>query len=166
MTRARVETVDELRALRLAGKHAEHVEHARAYVADHPGDVHAQLEAAYGNDRAGDERTAIIHYEEAYRLGVPVELRRRFLVGFGSTLRNVGRAEDAVNVLAQAIEADPQYPSYAAFLALALADAGHPKAALATLLGCTLDAARDDAFDGYERALAGYHRALLEAIVS
>lgn len=124
------------------------------------------IEAAFANDRAGDEATAIRHYEEAHRLGVPEELRRRFTVGFGSTLRNVGRAEDAIHVLAEAVEADPQYPPYAAFLALALLDAGHPKAAVATLLGATLDAARADAFDGYERALAGYHRALLEHAVS
>jgi predicted Zn-dependent protease len=159
-------TVDEVRALRLAKRFDEHVRAARAYVAEHPDDVHAQIEAAYGNDRAGDERTAIVHYEAAYRLGVPEDVRRRFLVGFGSTLRNVGRAEDAVNVLAQAIEHDPAYPAFAAFLALALADLGHPKAALAALLGCTLDVAREGAFDGYERALAEYHRELLETTVS
>ena len=159
-------TSDDLRALREAGRHAEHVVAARAFVVDHPDDVNAQIEAAYGNDRAGDERTAIVHYEAAYRLGVPAELRRRFLVGFGSTLRNVGRAEDAVNVLSIAVEEDPHYPAYTAFLALALADAGHAKAALATLLGCALDAAHDGAFDGYERALGEYHRELLEAVAS
>ena len=159
-------TVEEITALRVAGRHDEHARAARAYVIDHPDDVRAQIEAAYGNDRAGDERTAILHYEAAYRLDVPAEGRRRFLVGFGSTLRNVGRAEDAVTVLAQAVESEPGYPALTAFLALALADAGHPKAALATLLGCALDAARDDAFDGYERALGEYHRELLERIVS
>lgn len=158
-------TIDDVRALRAQGRHDEHAAAARAFVAEHPGDVLAQVEAAYGNDRAGDERQAILHYEEAYRLGVPEPIRRNFLVGFGSTLRNVGRAEDAVNVLAAAVEADPHYPAFAAFLALALADAGHPKAALATMLGCALDAARANAFDGYERALAEYHRELLERAV-
>ena len=157
-------TIDDIRALREAGRHDEHVLAARAYVVEHPDDVRAQIEAAYGNDRAGDERTAIVHYESAYRLGVPSERRRRFLVGFGSTLRNVGRAEDAVNVLTIAVGEDPHYPAYTAFLALALADAGHPKAALATLLGCALDAARDGAFDGYERALAEYHLDLLDQL--
>jgi predicted Zn-dependent protease len=159
-------TVDNVRALRLAKRHEEHAQAARAYVIEHPDDPLAQIEAAYGNDRAGDERTAIIHYEAAYRLGVPTDVRRRFLVGFGSTLRNVGRAEDAITILAQAVQDDPHYPAYAAFLALALADAGHPKAAIATLLGCALDAARPDAFDGYERALGEYHTELLEAVVS
>lgn len=117
---------------------------------------------AYAHDRAGDERAAIKHYDRAYQLGVPEAQRRRFLVGYGSTLRNVGRAEDAVAILGQAIADDPGYPAFTAFLALALADAGHGKAALATMLGCALDVARDGAFDGYERALTEYHRELLE----
>ena len=83
-------------------------------------------------------------------------------IGYGSTLRNVGRADDAVGVLAQAVHDDPGYPAFAAFLALALADAGQPKAALATMLGCALDAARPDVFDGFERALGAYHQQLLE----
>ena len=117
---------------------------------------------AYAHDRAGDERAAIRFYDRAYALGVPEAQRRRFLVGYGSTLRNVGRAEEAVAILAEAIAADPDYPAFTAFLALALADAGHPKAALATMLGCALDAARDGAFDGHERALSECHRELLE----
>ena len=158
-------TIDDIRALREQGRHDEHAAAARAFVVAHPDDPLAQIEAAYGNDRMGDERTAIVHYEAAHLLGVPAPLRRRFLVGFGSTLRNVGRAEDAVNVLAQAVQDDPHYPAFAAFLALALADAGHPKAALAALLGCTLDAARPGAFDGYERALAEYHLELIERAI-
>jgi hypothetical protein len=154
-------TIAEIRALREAGRHDEHVAAARAYVVDHADDVLAQIEAAYGNDRAGDEHTAITHYDAAYRLGVPAELRRRFLVGFGSTLRNVRRVDDAIAVLARAVEDDPHYPAYAAFLALALADAGHAKAALAAMLGCALDASRPGAFDGYERALGEYHAELL-----
>jgi predicted Zn-dependent protease len=125
-------------------------------------DIHALLAAAYQHDRDGDEHAAIRYYDAAYRQGVPVSERRKFLVGYGSTLRNVGRADEAVAILAQAAADDPEYPAFAAFLALALADAGHPKAALATMLGCALDAARPGAFDGYERALGEYHRELLD----
>jgi len=158
-------TLAEVRALRLAQRHDEHAPRARALVAEHPEDVHAQVEAAYASDWVGDQRTAIRHYEEAFRLGVPAAERRHFLVGFGATLRTVGRPDDAIAILAQAVAEDPAYPPFAAFLAFALAEAGHPRAALATLLGCTLDAARADAFDGYERALAAYHRELLERAV-
>ncbi len=119
------------------------------------------IATAYAHDRAGDERAAVRYYDAAYRRGVPEDQRKRFLVGYGSTLRNVGRAEEAVAILAQAVADHPDYPAFAAFLALALADAGHPKAALAAMLGCALDAAREGAFDGYERALGAYHRELL-----
>lgn len=123
--------------------------------------VEEALAAAYAHDRDGLEHDALRYYEAARDLGVPEPERRKFTVGYGSTLRNVGRADDAVAVLAQALADDPDYPAFTAFLALALAAAGHPKAALATMLGCALDVARPDSFDGYERALAAYHRELL-----
>lgn len=154
--------VDDVRALREAGKHEEHLAAAKQLVAVRPFDVLAQIEAAYGHDRNNLEREAIRHYDEAHRLGVPEPLRRRFLVGYGSTLRNVGRLDDAVAVLAQAVADDPNYPAFDAFLSLALLSAGHPKAALAAMLGVVLDVAKPGSFDGYERALGEYHKVLLE----
>jgi predicted Zn-dependent protease len=120
-----------------------------------------ELAQAYALDREGREREAIKHYEAARAAGVPEDERRRFTVGYGSTLRNVGRADEAVALLAQAVADDPGYPAFAAFLALALADAGHPRAALATMLGCVLDVAPPGSFDGYEHALSHYHGELL-----
>jgi hypothetical protein len=116
---------------------------------------------AYRCDREGRERDAVRYYDEAYRLGVPAGERRRFLVGYGSTLRNVRRFDDSITILAQAVADDPAYPAFAAFLALALLDAGHPREALAAMLGCALDVSRAGAFDGYERALGEYHQLLL-----
>jgi tetratricopeptide (TPR) repeat protein len=150
----------EVAALRHARKYDEHLAAARAYVLDHPDDVWAHVEAAYAHDRLDLERQAIVHYDAAYRLGVPADERRHFLVGFGSTLRNVGRADDAVAILAQAVAEDPDYPAFAAFLALALMSAGQPRVAVATLLGVVLDTARDR-LDGYDRALTEYQRELL-----
>lgn len=154
-------TIAAVRALREAGRHAEHLAAAREASAQFPESADAQIEAAYAHDRAGLERDAIRYYDAAHRLGVSASERRRFTVGYGSTLRNVGRVDEAIAILANAIADDPDYPAYAAFLALALAAAGHPRAALAAMLGCALDAARPDAFDGYERALTEYHRELL-----
>jgi predicted Zn-dependent protease len=124
--------------------------------------VEELIAKAYENDREGREREAIKFYDQAWQAGVPEGARRRFIVGYGSTLRNVGRAEDAVAILGEAVAAYPDYPALVAFLALALADAGHPKAALATMLGCALDSAKPGVFDGYERALGEYHRELLD----
>jgi tetratricopeptide (TPR) repeat protein len=123
--------------------------------------VEEEIAAAYALDREGDEQGAIKHYDAAYRMGVPAEREKGFLVGYGSTLRNVGRADDAVAILADAVKKYPDYPALAAFLALALLDAGHPHAALAAMLGTALDVARPDGFDGYDRALGEYHTELL-----
>lgn len=67
--------------------------------------------AAYALDRLGDEHAAIRHYDAAWALGpasfaTPLD-ERRFLVGYGSTLRNVGRADDAVALLADAVACHP-----------------------------------------------------------
>jgi tetratricopeptide (TPR) repeat protein len=156
-------TPEDVRALRLAKRHDEHVPAAKALVAAHPDDVLAQIEAACAHDFIGEEHVAIRYYDEAYRLGVPADQRRRFLVGYGSTLRNVGRIDDALGVLGQAVKDDPEYPAFAAFLALALFSAGHPREALATMLGCALDVSRPGAFEGYERALTEYHQELLSS---
>jgi tetratricopeptide (TPR) repeat protein len=139
-----------------------------------PGDVAAQIAAADACDRAGSEHDAIRYYDRAWqlvlRLGDSVAFaqdetgireRRHFVVGYGSTLRNVGRADEAVALLGDAAAADPDYAPFRAFLALALLAAGHPRAAVATLLGVALDVARPDALDGFARALDGYYQELL-----
>jgi tetratricopeptide (TPR) repeat protein len=156
-------TLAEVRALREAGRHDDHLAAARALASAEPLNVEAQIEAAFGHDRAGRERDAIRYYDAAFRLGIPAAEHRVFMVGFGSTLRNVGRADEAVAVLAQAIADDPAYPPFHAFLALALLAAGHPKPALAAMLGCALEVAQPGAFGRYERALTEYHRELLAA---
>jgi predicted Zn-dependent protease len=126
-----------------------------------PGDVFAQIAAAYACDREGSEHDAIRYYDRAWQLGVPAAERRHFVVGYGSTLRNVGRADEAVAILGDAVAADPDYPAARAFLALALLAAGHPREAVATMLGVTLELAPAGALDGYERALGAYYTELL-----
>jgi tetratricopeptide (TPR) repeat protein len=148
-------TLAEVRALRAAGQHAEHLAAARALALAEPTAVEAQIEAAYAHDRADLERDAIRYYDAAHALGIPAAERRVFLVGYGSTLRNVGRADDAVAILGEAIADDPDYPPFHAFLSLALFSA------VATMLGVALDASRPDAFDRYARALTEYQRELL-----
>ena len=74
-------------------------------------------------------------------------------------LRRRGRADDAVAVLAEVIADGDTAPAVHAYLALALFDAGHPRAAVATLLGALLDAAP---LGDHAAALAEIQRGLLE----
>lgn len=158
----------DLRRLRAEGQHEAHLAAATALAARTPSDPEVRLEAAFALDRAGDEHGAIRHYDAAWQLGVPEALRRRVIVGYGSTLRNVGRCDEAIALYSAELERDPSYPPYTAFLALALHSAGHPSAALATMLGCALEladraGADGNPFDGYQRALGEYYAELLAA---
>ncbi len=126
-----------------------------------PADVEAQIAAAYGCDRQGEETAAIVYYDRAMELGVPDDKRRRFFVGYGSTLRNVGRHDDSARILGAADKEFPGYPAYGAFLALTLHESGQVHRALAMALKTLADAATP-ALEGYERALRGYAGALEE----
>jgi tetratricopeptide (TPR) repeat protein len=123
--------------------------------------IYANIDRAYALDREGREHEAIHYYDRAWHAGVPADRKQRFIVGYGSTLRNVGRADEAVGLLAQAVADHPDYAPYSAFLALALLSSGNASAALATMLGVALDHARPS-LDGYDRALTDYHKELLE----
>jgi Flp pilus assembly protein TadD len=130
-----------------------------------PDDIQARMVAAYACDGAGAELEAVGHYDAAWALGVPAEERADFLVGYGSTLRNVGRVEEAVAVLGDAIEQYPNKPALKAFLVLALHAAGLRELAMATAIDVMLDLGQG-ALDGYGRALAGYRDGLLDSALS
>lgn len=83
--------------------HCHAVECARVYTHD----VRAQVAAAYACDRLGLENEAIPYYEAALKLGIPADERPKFLLGFGSTLRNVSRVDEAVARLTEALR---EYP--------------------------------------------------------
>ena len=85
-------------------------------------------------------------------------MTRDELIATGRALLSKGRADDAVGLLAQAVVDGPD-PTVSAFLSLALLDAGHPRAAVATLLGAALDSG---AFADYRAVLDEQLRALLE----
>ena len=127
-----------------------------------PGDVAARIAAAYACDRDGREREAVIHYDAAWALGVPPDARRRFLVGYGSTLRNVGRVDESVAILGEAVAADPDYAPFKIFLGLALHSAGQHAAAIAALLEAALDLDGGARLDGFERAIGEYQREMLD----
>jgi tetratricopeptide (TPR) repeat protein len=137
-----------------------------ARAAAEPSDVEARIAAAFACDRVGREREAALHYDAAWALGVPADRRRRFLVGYGSTLRNVGRLEESVAILGEAVAADPDYAPFKVFLALALHSSAQHAAAVATLLGALLDLDGGGSLDGLERAVGEYQKELLERAVS
>lgn len=80
------------------------------------------------------------------------------LIARTNVMRERGRADDAVSLLAEAYAQEPS-PMLAAYLGVALLEASHAKAAVATLLGALMDVG---AVDAYREDLAAIQRTLLE----
>lgn len=133
---------------------------AMAIADSNPGDVEAQIAAAYGNDRYGREEDAIKYYDAAWAIGVPGEVRCGFLVGYGSTLRNVGRLAESIAIHRAGITEYPEFAAHHAFLALALHAVGDYNGAMAEALGALVEAGAAN-LGGYDRALGEYRDELL-----
>lgn len=85
-------------------------------------------------DAAGREDEAIELYERALRLGLDEPRRAQAQVQLASSLRNVGRAPEAVEILRDMGEDASVGDAPRAFLALALADEGRKHEALVVAL--------------------------------
>jgi hypothetical protein len=108
------------------------------------------LERAFELDSGGDEHGAVVEYEQALDAGVPDDLLPKALLGYGSTLRNVGRDDDSVRVLEDAVRRFPEHQALPVFLAFSLWTAGRRGEALAVL------ARRLGDGSGYERSIGEY----------
>lgn len=115
-----------------------------------PSDAVDLYERGGEHDSAGREEQAIPLYERALAAGLTGELRARCLLQLGSSLRNVGRVEEAVTLLENARREFSKFRPLRAFLALALHSAGRDREALRELLETIADEGE------YERSLRGY----------
>jgi predicted Zn-dependent protease len=111
-------------------------------------------------DAADREAEAAPLYEQAFAAGLAGDDLRRGLVQYGSTLRNLGRCDDAVAALHRGAAEFPDSPSVQVFLALALTSAGQAEEAVRTLITLALDQIGDDDLQYYQRALREYVAAL------
>lgn len=120
-----------------------------------PSDVAAQLAAAYACDSEGLEAEAVVYYDRAWSLGVPQDHRHDFLVGYGSTLRNVGRLDESIEILEIGESEFPGDLAPSAFLALTLNRAGRHDEAVGLLI-YLLVASGGPGVERYARALGSY----------
>jgi tetratricopeptide (TPR) repeat protein len=122
----------------------------------HPGDAAALFAYAGALDFADREAEAAPVYEQAFAAGLDGDDLRRGLIQYGSTLRNLGRFDEAVSALLRADEQFPGHDSVAAFLALALTSAGRSQEAVARLIILALDRIGGEDLGNYEWALRHY----------
>jgi len=91
------------------------------------GDAAALFERASAHDYAGQEALAEPLYRAALTAGLDAERRPRAVIQLASTLRNLGRPQDSIDLLLADRDAEDDLgDARTAFLALALMDAGRP----------------------------------------
>lgn len=112
------------------------VERMRELVAQRPpSDPEALFEWASVHDFVGREAEAVPLYEAALENGLAGRKRHEAMIQLSSSLRLVGRADEAAALLEDPWEGAELEPARAAFRALALRDAGDTGEALRMALG-------------------------------
>lgn len=140
--------------LETEGNEAAAIAYFQRLVAQYPDDARVQFETGGAYDFAGQEAEAIPHYRRAIELGLLEDDLPKVAVQLGSSLRNVGKYDEAVKVLAEACKRFPEHRALRAFLALAQVSAGEEKTAVAGLLDLLLT--NPGAVEAYSRSLRYY----------
>jgi len=97
-------------------------------------DPDALFEWASVHDFLGRESQAVPLYEQALNNGVAGARKCRAVIQLASSLRNIGRAQDASELLEKFEFSEEMKPAAAAFRALALRDCGQSDAAFQVAL--------------------------------
>lgn len=131
-------------------------EHADA----HRDDANAWFHFASGLDFADHEAEASAAYQRVFELGVDQldpEDQPRIYLQAGSTLRNLGKLDEARSLLETGREAFPGFRALAVFLALVEVSAGQDRRAIDLLFEVILgEGSGDDSIEQYRRALTWY----------
>jgi hypothetical protein len=119
----------------------------------------ASFERACVLDSTDASDLAVPLYREALARGLPVDRRRRAVIQLASSLRNIGRSEESVELLTEELTAqsDELDDAVRAFLALALTDVGREREAVSHAVSAVVGH-----LPRYQRSLAYYARALVE----
>ncbi|MVA77675.1 tetratricopeptide repeat protein [Auraticoccus sp. F435] len=114
-------------------------------------DARGPFELGGMHDSVGQEAEAAVQYERALALGLDEERTAQLTIQYASTLRNLGRAEEAVALLQQMAPHPSVGPAREAFLALALLSADRGAEAVRVALEALVPH-----LPRYQRSVAGY----------
>jgi tetratricopeptide (TPR) repeat protein len=136
----------------------EFIEAKRQLTSELPdGEPVALFELGAAHDSTGSPQEAVNLYNSALRAGLSGIRRRRVQIQMASSLRNLGRPQQAADMLFEDLKqpSDELDQAVAAFLALALADLGREREGLSLSLN-----ALSKYVPRYNRSLARYAEAL------
>jgi tetratricopeptide (TPR) repeat protein len=125
-----------------------------------PGDALALAERGGARDSTGREEEAVPFYRAALAAGLDDTRRGQVVIQYASTVRNLGRPEESLELLTAEFAGHPEHPladAATAFAALALASSGRTTEALVSVLH-----ALAPHLPRYQRAVGAYADELLE----
>lgn len=124
-----------------------------------PGSAIADFERACAFDSTGHPDLAVPLYRKALDTGLTGVRRRRAVIQMASSIRNLGRPQESVEVLTAELQAgsDELDDAVRAVLALALTDLGREREAVSLVL-----TALAKHLPRYQRSMANYARLLVE----
>lgn len=123
-------------------------------------DAVALFERAGARDSAGREEEAEALYRRALALGLDEDRRTQATIQLASTIRNLGKTDEALALLREEYEREPRgalHDATAAFYALALVSSGEPERAASIALQ-----ALAPHLPRYTRSVVGYAREIAE----
>ncbi|WP_081700350.1 tetratricopeptide repeat protein [Sulfobacillus thermosulfidooxidans] len=122
----------------------------------YPDSGRATFELANVLDFLSREHDAIPLYQQAIALGLTPEYEAYAKVQCASSLRNLGRSDEAVALMHEVMTAFPQFPAFAVFMALAQDSQGKPREALQFVLEWIVNQCQSSDLARYHRALTHY----------
>lgn len=126
----------------------------------HPDDAVALFERAGARDSAGIEDEAEMLYRRALAIGLDDDRHTQATIQLASTIRNLGKTEEALAMLRAEYEREPRgalHDAAAAFYSLALVSSGEPERAASVALQ-----ALAPHLPRYTRSVTGYAREIAE----
>ena len=132
-----------------------------ALSAEFPADAEIAYQTAWAHDVLGLEAEAVPYYERALAGdGLSADDKRGALLGYGSTLRGLGRYPEAVEAFRRGIAEFPDDNALRTFSAMALYNVGEHHAAMRTLLEVLAATSSDPGIQGCRRAIEHYAKDL------
>lgn len=148
-------------ALRTAGEHEPARQLLVALASEFPTDAEVAYQTAWAHDVLGLEAEAVPFYELALAgEGLPETDRRGALLGYGSTLRVLGRYTEAADALRRGVAEFPHDNALRTFMAMALYNVGERHEAMRTLLTVVAATSSDPALQPYLSAIEHYAKDL------
>jgi tetratricopeptide (TPR) repeat protein len=134
-------------------------------VEKYPKSARALFELANAYDYLGKEGKAIPLYEKAIQMGLTSDYEAYTFLQLGSSLRNVGRVDDAIRVLTDAEARYPELPSISMFLGIAMHDTDRHSEALRTVLTAMLRHLKTPDMDRYKMGLNNYIKNIMRYLL-